>query len=143
MRTVRATNDFFVRHPGKTFRSFNITELPEIIKYDDPWGIWLYFQYYNNFTERNHYSNIGGYQCCGKILKKKHNYYVEISKINVLFPYVVTFRIQEYFVGVTYDRFNKLDQITLWNDKTDIVIRENINSPDILYRRVISCEESY
>ena len=137
------TSDFFVRHPAETFRSFNITELPEIIKYDDPWRIWLYFQHYNNFMERICYSNIGGCQCFGKIWKKKHNYCVEISKANVLFPYVVTFRIQEYFVGITYDMFDKLDQITLWNDKTDIVIRENSNSPDTLYRRVISCEESY
>ena len=120
------------RETGKIFDSFKVCEIPEIAEKDDPWRIWLYFQYFNHWDKPDNYSLIDGHRCYRRIWKKNHNYFISAlsGSIHVVFCYL------DYHICIIYDSFSCLERIHLWNDKVDIQLAESKNDRNSLLKRV-------
>jgi hypothetical protein len=120
------------RNVGKVYEPFKVRDIPEIAEKDDPWRIWLYFQYFNRWNEPDNYSLIGGHRCFQKVWKKKHNYFISAlsGSIHVVFLY------SDYHICIVYDSFSCLERIHLWDNEMDLQIEESKNDRNSLLRRI-------
>ena len=104
--------DFFPRVRGKTYEKFSISDLAQIIEFEDPWRAWLYFRVHKEYLRNNTYNTIGGRRCIGKVWKKKHNYFVHMAYPGA---YVV-FWTEDYYIAIVYDHLYQLERIQLWTE---------------------------